>query len=104
MPRIMICASGVITSAASSSRLIQRTAARIDARSKPIEGSRPLLHRADLLDVARPLRKVLVHLREHRLAERLDVEAVLLLDEHHALGLEVLPVLGIRVAVPVDRL
>src|SRR5688572_31774390 len=94
-PRIVICASGVTTSAARRTKLALLTAFLISSN---------LLDGLDLLDVLAPLREVLVHLREHRLAEALDVKTVLLLDEHHALRLEVLPVLGGGLAVPVHRL
>src|SRR5688572_28455549 len=93
-PRIVICASGVTMSAARRTRLARLTA--VLTRSN-------LLDRADLLDVLAPLGEVLVHLREHRLPEDLHVEAVLLLDEDHALRLEVPAVLGRGVAVPVER-
>src|SRR5258708_957969 len=102
-PRIRICASGVMISAASNARLIQRTTARIAVRSRFIVGlraaatrrtrdapaARALFHGADLLDVAGPFGKVLVDLRQHGLLERGDVEPVLFLDEHHALRFEV---------------
>src|SRR4051812_9419689 len=102
MPRIVICASGVITSAASSARLTQRTALRT-ALSNGMPGARSL-HAANLVDVATPVGKVLVDLREHRGTERIDVETVLLLDEHHAFGFQVLAVLRGGVAIPVQRL
>src|SRR5258705_3625660 len=94
-PRMVICASGVTTSAARRTRLVLLTALLRKSN---------LLHGPDLLDVLSPFGEVLVHLREHRLPEALDVEAVLLLDEHHALFLEVLAVLGRGLAVPVERL
>src|SRR4051812_9853985 len=94
-PRIVICASGVTMSAARRTTLALLTAAL--TRSK-------LFDRADLLDVLAPLGEVLVHLREDRLAKAVDVQAVLLLDEDHALRLEVLAVPGGAVAVPVERL
>src|SRR5688500_3274463 len=94
-PRMVICASGVTTSAARRTKLALLTAFLTSSN---------LLYGLDLLDVLAPLREVLVHLREHRLAEALDVETVLLLDEHHALRLEVLAVLGGGLAVPVHRL
>src|SRR5688500_11258529 len=96
-PRIVICASGVTTSAARRTKLALLTALLISS-------NRLLLNGSDLLDVLAPLREVLVDLREHRLAEALDVEAVLLLDEHHALRLEILAVLGGGLAVPVHGL
>src|SRR5687768_3821293 len=99
-PRIVICASGVTTSAARRTKLARLTA--FLKSSKLRDGS--LFHGPNLLDVLAPLREVLVHLGEHRLAEALDVETVLLLDEHHALRLEVLAVLGGGLAVPVHRL
>src|SRR3954462_11419942 len=94
-PRIVICASGVTISAARRTRLTLRTAILIS--SKLFDGP-------DLLDVLAPLREVLVHLRQHRLPEAGDVEAVLFLDEHHALRLEVLAVFRGGLAVPVERL
>src|SRR5688500_11572686 len=102
-----ICASGVTISNASSTRLTARTPARTafrtgSTRKTPLR--RRLLHRLDLRDVVLPLREILVHLREHRLLECAQVEPVLLLDEHHPLGLEVLAVLGGRLAIPVERL
>src|SRR6187402_2075658 len=92
---MVICASGVRTSAARRTKLARLTAFR---------NSSKLLYGPDLLDVLAPLGEVLVHLRQHRLAEALDVEPVLLLDEHHALGLELLAVLAEGLAVPVERL
>src|SRR6188768_1806731 len=92
---MVICASGVTTSAARRTKLARLTALRISSK---------LLYGADLLDVLAPLGEVLVHLREHRLAEALDVQAVLLLDEDHALRFELLAVLVGGLAVPVDGL
>src|SRR6185503_1341130 len=99
-PRMVICASGVTTSAARRTRLALLTA---DLTSSKLRHG-ALFHCPNLLDVLAPLGEVLVHLREHRLAEALDVEPVLLLDEHHALGLELLAVLAEGLAVPVERL
>src|SRR5215212_2616281 len=93
-PRMVICASGVTISAARRTRLALLTAVLTHFK---------LLDGPDLLDVLAPFGEVLVHLGEHRLPEALDVEAVLLADEDHALGLEVLAVLGRGVAVPVER-
>src|SRR5688572_4304052 len=94
-PRIVICASGVTTSAARRTKLAHLTAFLTSSN---------LFYGADLLDVLAPLGEVLVHLREHRLAEALDIEAVLRLDKDHALPLEFLSVLAEGLAVPVEGL
>src|SRR3954470_19038414 len=65
-PRIVICTSGVTMSAARRRTLALLTAALRNSK---------LFHGPDLLDVLAPLGEVLVHLREHRLAEAFHVEA-----------------------------
>src|SRR6187200_3263904 len=112
-PRIVICASGVITSAASRARLVQRTPVRStrsgDIRDSLLAHPRPahepsLFHRPDLLDISAPVGKILVDLRQHGGAEGIDVQTVLFLDEYHTLALQLLAILGGRLAIPVERL
>src|SRR4051812_15625806 len=104
-PRITTWASGVTMRSASSARQTARSARRSPSSAKLMAaGLDQLLHGANLLDVGRPVREVLRDLRQHRRAERLDVEPVFLLDEDHPLGFEVLPVARGALAVPVEGL
>src|SRR3954465_10178835 len=63
-PRMGICASGVMMSAARRTKLALLTAVLMNPK---------LFHGANLLDVFAPLGEVLVHLREHRFAEAFHV-------------------------------